>query len=345
MMQDCWQHRTFLTYCLTPFSGIYRIITSLRRLLFRLKIKKTTHFKIPIIIVGNITVGGTGKTPLVIWLANFLKQQGFKPGIVSRGYGGKNVCYPCAVTINSDPQQVGDEAVLIARNTHCPMVVDPNRVRAVTQLLQDHDCNIVISDDGLQHYALGRTIEIAVIDAARGFGNGFCLPAGPLREPVKRLDEVDFVIINGKLEHDNGSIQKRRSAQGALATEPTKEQAEINMLLISADFCQLINSVNTKKSDYFKNQTVHAVAGIGNPQRFFDSLRAMGLTIIEHLFADHYNFQLKDFNFAKPDEWIIMTEKDAVKCQAFADDRYWYLPVRAELPENFGAQLLGKISE
>jgi tetraacyldisaccharide 4'-kinase len=307
-----WASRNFVAYCLTPLSLLYRLIIGLRRFSYRHGLKKITRFKVPVIVVGNITTGGTGKTPLVIWLVDFLKQQGFKPGIVSRGYGGRSLCYPQIVYPNSDPKEVGDEAVLLTRRTQCPMVIDPKRVNAVKKLLQDTNCNIVISDDGLQHYALERDIEIAVIDGERRFDNGFCLPAGPLREPIKRLKEVDFIVSNGKAE-----------------------TSEYQMRLVSEDFLL----------EKFKNKVVHAVAGIGNPQRFFKTLHGLGLMIIEHTFPDHYLFKANDFGFLKENEFVIMTEKDWVKCEAFVDERFLCLPVRAELDKKFGEQLLNKLKQ
>lgn len=316
-----WNSRNFVAYALSPLALLYRGIVTARRYLYGKGIKKITRFAVPVIVVGNITTGGTGKTPLVSWLANFLQQQGFKPGIVSRGYGGKAIDYPQTVQADSDPCQVGDEAILLARSTQCPMVVDPNRVAAVTKLLTDHDCNIVICDDGLQHYALARTLEIAVIDAQRGLGNQFCLPAGPLREPIKRLAEVDFVVFNGG-----------------------NDLTTTNMRLLPQYFCQLNAPTKNTAVENFNNKVVHAVAGIGNPSRFFQTLRNLGLTIIEHPFADHHPFKVNDFNFAQATDVIIMTEKDAVKCESFADERYWYLPVVAELSDGFGAELLAKLN-
>lgn len=307
-----WYRKNLFSYFLLPLSFLYRAITAARKFLYKTKLKKITNFNVPVIIVGNITVGGTGKTPLVIWLANFLKQQGYKPGIVSRGYGGKSAQYPVIVTANSDPKVVGDEPLLIVRNAQCPMVVDPNRVQAVKQLLAGTDCNIVISDDGLQHYALGRDVEIVVVDGERKFGNQFCLPAGPLREPISRLNSVDFVITNG-----------------------------IEQKLMPASFRQVNNPSINQSVNYFKNKTIHAVAGIGNPQRFFNSLRELGLNIIEHPFPDHYFFQSHDVNFG--DEVVVVTEKDAVKCEKFAGDNVWCLAVRAELPEKFKTDLLSKL--
>lgn len=322
MISTIWYTKNIFSYCLLPFSFCYRLIISIRRYLYQCGLKKIHHFKIPIIVVGNITVGGTGKTPLVIWLAKFLQQQGFIPGIVSRGYGGKASHYPFHVKDTSDPKIVGDEAVLLARYTQCPIVIDPNRVAAVKKLLSDTGCNIIISDDGLQHYALGRDIEIAVVDGERYFGNGFCLPAGPLREPVKRLEEVDLVIVNGK-----NCLNKN------------------NLNLIPEVFYQVLNPSITISIAELKNKTLHAVAGIGNPSRFFQTLRALGLTVIEHPFPDHYCFKKTDFNFLKENEWVAMTEKDAVKCEAFADKRFWCLRVKPEVSNEFIQQLTNKIKE
>ncbi|MDF2868209.1 MAG: lipid-A-disaccharide kinase, partial [Gammaproteobacteria bacterium] len=197
-----WYGHNKLVYLLLPFSWLYRLIIALRRYGYKKDIFKSFTASVPVIVVGNITVGGTGKTPLVVALAHFLKQQGYKPGIVSRGYGGQAESYPKFVNANSNPLQVGDEPLLIAKNTHCPVVVDPKRVRAVQTLLYRFACDIVISNDGLQHYALARTIEIAVIDGARRFGNAHCLPAGPLREPITRLRTIDFIVCNGKTQAD-----------------------------------------------------------------------------------------------------------------------------------------------
>ena len=284
-----WYKRGFLCYLLSPLAGLYRIIIFIRKFL-----KTPVKFNVPIIVVGNITVGGTGKTPLVIWLADFLQKKGFKPGIVSRGYGGHSNAYPCLINEHSDVKQVGDEALLISKRTHCPMVVAPNRVAAVQKLLATNKCNIIISDDGLQHYALGRDIEIAVID---DFGNGFCLPAGPLREPKKRLQEVDL-MINVNLEIDN--------------------------------IYNVKNSALNKAISEFTN--VHAVAGIGKPEKFFTMLRRFNLKIIEHPFPDHHIFTPQDLLFTD-DIPILMTEKDAVKCLDFADSKYWCVSVQAKINE------------
>lgn len=304
-----WYQKHWLTYLLLPFSYLYHFIIMIRRICYRFHIKKTTRFQIPIIVVGNITVGGTGKTPLVIALAQYLQQQGFKPGIVSCGYGGQAKHFPVYVTAESDPILVGDEPVLIAHHTQCPIYVAPSRVKAVNQLLKAHACNIIISDDGLQHYALQRDIEIAVIDGERRFGNGFCLPAGPLREPIQRLKRVDFIVCNGEAQ-----------------------AREYTMQLLPGKIYHLQN--RALHFNPLPHQTIHAVVAIGNPSRFFNLLRQLGHTIIEHPFPDHYIFQAKDFDFGE-NAIIIMTEKDAVKCHAFADQRFWCLPVQAQLTQDF----------
>ncbi len=271
-------------------------------------------------MIGNLTVGGSGKTPLLIEIAKFLQKKGWRPGIISRGYGGKATHYPCRVHAKSNPREVGDEPLLIVRHTACPTIVDPKRSRGVKALLGKTNCNIVLSDDGLQHLALGRNIEIVVIDGQRRFGNGFCLPAGPLREPISRLKTVDFIVSKGKACPN-----------------------EFEMKVISGHFYQLIQPENKKNADYFYGKKLHAVAGIGNPEQFFSSLRTLGLTIIEHPFPDHHFFKLRDFNYGK-DAIILMTEKDAVKCEGLVDARLWCLKAKATLDESFYNALLGRIT-
>lgn len=310
-----YRKNSFFGYCFSPLSWFYNLITSLRRFFYCCGLKKVSRFPVPVIVVGNITVGGTGKTPLVGWLVGWLRSQGFKPGIVSRGYGGQATTWPQKVTDSSDPRYVGDEAVILARHTHCPMVVGPNRVAAVKKLLDNYDCNIVISDDGLQHYALGRDIEIAVIDGARRFGNGLCLPAGPLRESIRRLKSVDFVVANGKGNNN-----------------------EYTMSLYCGDIYNIKNPEQFFDLELLNNKTVHALAGIGHPQRFFQQLEAIGFKVISHEFPDHYCYKPSDLDFGD-DLPVIMTAKDAVKCESFANDRCWYLPVEVKMDECFENQL------
>lgn len=319
-MLKIWQKKKFLTYLLWPLSLVYGCFMVLRRKLYQLHLLKINSFSVPVVVVGNITVGGTGKTPIVIALARFLKEKGWRPGIISRGYGGNTQHFPCLVHQNSNAREVGDEPLLIARHTTCPTIIDPNRSRGVKNLLKRSNCNIVISDDGLQHLSLGRNIEIVVVDGERRFGNNFCLPAGPLREPASRLNSVDFVISKGIAQTN-----------------------EFKLSLIPDYFYQLIQTKNKQAKEFFLDKKIHAVAGIGNPDQFFNTLRKLGLKIIEHPFPDHYLFKLRDFNYGD-DAIVIMTEKDAVKCVGFVDARLWCLKTKTELDNNFLNAILNRIT-
>jgi tetraacyldisaccharide 4'-kinase len=325
LIQNIWYAPTPAPLILRPFSAFFSVLAAFRKILYQTGLKKTTNFQQPIIIVGNITVGGSGKTPLVIALANFLQTQGYQPGIISRGYKGKNKTL-LEATAQSNPIQVGDEAILLARQTNCPVVICPNRVRGVSYLLEKKGCNVILSDDGLQHLALGRSIEIAVIDASRGFGNGFLLPAGPLRESTKRLKNVDFCIING------GSPDPKWIAS-----------RQFCMYLIAKDLLNVKNPLRKLDLTALADKKIHAVAAIGHPGNFFQTLKKLGISIIEHPFPDHHLFDQQDFAFLNSDDYVIMTEKDAVKCETFADERYWQLPVSAQLPANFFTIFLGKL--
>lgn len=304
---------------LAPLGYLFHMLAGVRRWLYRAGVLASQRFTVPVIVIGNITVGGTGKTPLVIWMANYLKRQGYRPGIISRGYKGKSREWPLSVSADSDPKIVGDEAALIVRRTHCPMMVGPDRREAVNRLLTENDCDIVISDDGLQHYALRRDIEIVVADGARGFGNGMLLPAGPMREPKSRLKSVDYIVTNG-------------------ATLPDAYP----MYVKGEQLINLKSESDVEKLRSWAGRKVHAVAAIGNPQRFFDLLRYAGLHVIEHPFQDHHGFTLNDLVFDEPLP-VVMTEKDAVKCLKFLDQldagKFWYIPVTAKLPKEFGARL------
>jgi tetraacyldisaccharide 4'-kinase len=315
-LTDIWYADHFIGVWLMPFGFFFSDVVKFRKFLYRIGVLKKHTLPIPVIVVGNITVGGTGKTPLVIWLADFLKSKGYQPGIISRGYGGQAQSWPQGVTIDSDPQQIGDEALLIAKRTDCPMAVGPSRVEAAKLLLSQSACDVILSDDGLQHYALNRTIEIAVIDGSRRFGNGYCLPAGPLREPIERLQTVDLVIVNGDAYEDG----------------------EFSMKLVGD---QLVNCVTGERKNLaeFNQVNCHALAGIGNPQRFFNKLKLAGIILTCHSFPDHYQFQPQDINYRdkKP---VLMTEKDAVKCTLFVEEKHWYLPVNAVLEPLFTERLL-----
>lgn len=305
---------------LWPFSLLYGMTARTRRWLYRQGVLRGEAFEVPVIVVGNITVGGTGKTPLVVRLVDLLREAGYQPGVVSRGYGGQSTQWPCHVTADSDPRQVGDEPVLLARRCRCPVVVDPDRVAAARALLAAYSCNVLLSDDGLQHYRLRRDLEIAVVDGFRRLGNGACLPAGPLREPPSRLREVDFVVGNGAAG-DGEYVMSLRGDKALNLADPWVSSA-------LSGFCR---------------GTVHAVAGIGEPRRFFDHLRHARLRIIEHPFPDHHPFRPEDLRF-QPDLPVLMTEKDAVKCQSFALEESWYVPVDAHLDPEFEEQVLKRLA-
>lgn len=312
-----WDSLNPVAIILLPLSWLFRLVSRLRYRAYHAGLLTRVKLPVPVIVVGNITVGGTGKTPLVIWLARHLQDLGFKPGIISRGYGGQASKWPQPVTPQRDPAMVGDEPVLLASRTGCPVWVGPDRPRTAQMLLGEGDCDILISDDGLQHYALQRDLEIVVVDGNRGLGNGFSLPAGPLRERPDRLGQVDLVIANG-----------------------ASELTENHMMLKPGRLINLANPSIQVGLDYFAGQSVHAMAGIGNPERFFDTLRAAGLQLQAQPFPDHHPFTEADIN---PDDElpVILTEKDAVKCAPFARQRHWYLEVSAE-PDPGSVQQLDK---
>ena len=306
---------------LYPLSLLFRTGVALRRLLYRAGILKTQRLPVPVIVVGNITVGGTGKTPLVLWLAELLLDAGHHPGIITRGYRGSEKLQE--VHASSDPAQAGDEAVLLARRRRGPVFTSRDRVAAGRGLLAAHpDCNVLISDDGMQHYRLARDFEIAVIDGERALGNGLMLPAGPLREPRSRLRNVDAVVYTGE--------QVAHLPRG------------FGMRLAGGMFTNLLNPSVTRAPGEFHGQRLHALAGIGNPQRFFHALSALGLSFRAHPFPDHYAFSRADLEFADADA-VLMTEKDAVKCTAFAQDNWWYLPVEARIDPALGELLLARL--
>lgn len=296
-----WLRSSVPGLLLAPLGWLMLVVVTVRRRLYELGALKAQSMPVPVIVVGNIFIGGTGKTPLVAWLCDQLQRRGHQPGIVLRGYGGRSPNWPHAVFPESDPELFGDEAVLLAQQTRAPVAVGPVRTEAA-ELLLAAGCDVVISDDGLQHYALARDIEIAVVDAVRGLGNGRCLPAGPLREPPTRLQTVDLVIANGK---------------GCSLTPYRFDlQAQPLLPLTQSDLPPPTGG------------PVHAIAGIGNPERFFDELRRLGFQPIEHAFPDHHRFQPDELNF--DDELpILMTSKDAVKIAAFANEHCWVLPVQA----------------
>jgi tetraacyldisaccharide 4'-kinase len=324
MFERHWQRMTAVSVLLYPLSLVFRIVVALRRSAFRASLLRAHRLRVPVIVVGNITVGGTGKTPLVIWIASFLTREGFRPGIVSRGYGSQSNTAR-RVARDSDASSVGDEPLLLARRTDCPVWIGADRVAAAEALLRSHpDCDVIVSDDGLQHYALARDFEIAVIDGARGLGNRLMLPAGPLREPPSRLRSVDAVVVNGS--GDPGT-----PASPALA-----------MKLEGREFHNLLNPGHTVDASHFQDRRIHAVAAIGNPQRFFDHLAALGLHFQAHAFPDHHAYTAQEIAFTHADA-ILMTEKDAVKCAGFAAETHWFLRVDAVPHPNLSALLLQKL--
>jgi len=320
-LQDAWYQEMYISSALMPISMLYDDYMRFRRFLYNKGILTKTKCSVPIIIVGNITVGGTGKTPLVLFLARLLRQQGFKPGIISRGYGGLADSWPQWVDNNSQASAVGDEAILMARRSDCPIAVGPKRAEAAQMLLDKTDCDVIISDDGLQHYALERDIEIAVIDGERRFGNGYALPCGPLREPIARLQEVDLIVVNGQ----------------------ASEEGELTLTVEGDRAVNMVTNAEQALSDLTQT-AVHAVAGIGHPQRFFDLLSQQGIEIDPHAFEDHHHFQPKDINF-NDDKPVLMTEKDAVKCFDFATEKHWYVPVQAQPEQAFVDKFITLIDE
>lgn len=318
-LEKQWYRQGLWQLVLLPFSALFWLLSASRRVAFRYGLMASRSLPVPVIVVGNITVGGSGKTPLVLWLAQFLRKQGYRPGIVSRGYGSSAV-EACPVDPVDDPALKGDEPVLLARKSACPVWVGRNRAAVGRALLAAHpDCNVILCDDGLQHYRLRRNVEIAVVDGQRRFGNGRLLPAGPLREGMWRLSRVDAVVVNGGNALEGLAAQYQMHLNGERLTN--------------------LRSGETRPAADLAGLKLHALAGIGHPQRFFDHLHGLGLDFVTHVFPDHHVYLPGDLDW--PDaEALLMTEKDAVKCAAFADNRYWVLPVTAEMDPQFGPKIL-----
>ncbi len=310
-LQKIWYPRSFLTankttfwlkiifVFLLPLSCLYGLVMLLRRYCYRLGIFNSHKLAVPVMVVGNLTVGGTGKTPYVIYLAQQLVAKGKHPGIICRGYKGQASEWPQCVSAVTDPNLVGDEAVLLAQKTQLPVCAGANRVKSAQKLIDEKQCDIIISDDGLAHYALARDVEIIIIDGERQFGNGWLLPAGPLRETKSRLKNVNQVLVNGK-----------------------------DFILKPTQIFKLNEPQRIIAASELQHKTVHAVCAIGNPQRFFNTLRELNIEFIPHVYPDHYTFSQADMDF---NDIVIMTEKDAVKCQAFADDRHVCVRVDVEM--------------
>lgn len=308
---------TRLTLALKPLSWLFGLVVWLRRLLYQGGFLSVYALRVPVIVVGNISVGGTGKTPTVVALALYLKSQGFKVGIISRGVGGLSGRTPLRVYPYTEASLAGDEAVLIAQQTGCPMVVCRSRVLAAHYLLKNEDCDVVISDDGLQHYRLKADIKIALVDQARRYGNECLLPAGPLREPVSRLAAFDFALTTGK----SGDI-----------------------ILKPLHWCSLRQPMQTLALTAFAGQKANVLAGISNPQAFFETVSSLGVQGHYHPFKDHYAYRAQDLVFVPPLP-VLMTHKDAVKCAAFILPDAWYLSQTAILPESFQQAVIQKLKE
>ncbi|QFY90474.1 tetraacyldisaccharide 4'-kinase [Magnetovirga frankeli] len=306
-----WQDLNPVALSLLPLAGLFFLLLKLRRGLYRRGWLNSVRLPVPVLVVGNIRVGGSGKSPLVAALALALKARGWRPGIIARGYGGRARQWPQAVHAGSDPGLLGDEPVMLAQLTGCPLWVGPDRVAAAQALLAENDCDLILSDDGLQHYRLRRDLEIALIDGQRRHGNGLLLPAGPLREPLSRLDQVDWRLTKG------------RAGPGEMALE-----------LGLGDAVGLSDPQRRRPLGQWVGQSVHALAGIAHPESFFGLLRRQGLRPITHPFADHHAFKAADIRF-DDDKPVLMTHKDAVKCQGLADQRHWYVPLQARLPAAF----------
>ncbi len=312
----------YLVPLLLPLTGLFYLLSSARRLAFRLGLMKSYKVSKPVIVVGNIGTGGNGKTPVVLHLVELAKSLGLKPGVISRGYGGKADIYPYLLDNSSTTNQAGDEPILIYQRCHVPVVVGADRV-ANAQLLLEQGCNIIISDDGLQHYRLKRDLDIIVIDGKRLFGNGLLLPAGPLREGTWRLQQADMLIYNGSKPEKPALINNH---------------ASLLMKLAASEVIQINTGKKLSLSTFLTQwHSVNAIAGIGDPQRFFDTLQTLGFQLMKQQgFIDHKDFTIDDFNqfnHFKVTLPLLMTEKDAVKCRPFAQDNWWYLPVDALFSE------------
>lgn len=348
-----WCKTTWQTRLLKPISLVVCKVARNRWLRFKQRrqsaVRDTSLLKV--CVVGNIVIGGSGKTPFIIWLVRRLKQQGIKVGIVSRGYGGKSRVWPQAVTADSDPKLVGDEPVLLAKTLAVPVAVSPKRQQAVEFLSSTTDCDWLISDDGLQHYPMDRQLELVVIDSQRLFGNRLCLPAGPLREPLEKLSEVDARILNGE---DHGNDFQTVLDQHEISPKP-----EGRMLLQPVCLRNLLDPDRTLPVNILAKSRIHAIAGIGNPQRFFQSLRDLGAEVKARAFADHFDYQAKDLqdylsdslqreNENSLENALIMTEKDAVKCSPIAKhyqaENWWYLEISPQVDESILDLIIKKMS-
>lgn len=320
MIERIWSGSSLVYLLLLPLSWLYGLVSGLIRLSYRCGLRKSWRAPVPVVVVGNLTAGGNGKTPTVIWLVEQLQQRGYRVGVVSRGYGGKAASYPLVLDEHTTTQQAGDEPVLIYQRTGAPVAISPKRAEAVQALLHQQKLDVVITDDGLQHYALQRDFELVVIDGVRRFGNGWWLPAGPMRERASRLNSVNARIANGGVAQA-GEIAMRLQAREAvnIASGARRPAAELPHVV--------------------------AMAGIGHPPRFFATLEKLGVDVEKEVaFADHQEYQQPQLAaLASSEQTLLMTEKDAVKCRIFAQPNWWYLPVDAVLPPDQAESLLQSI--
>lgn len=310
--QRIWKDRNPLAYGLWPVSLFYSTAVELRRLGYRSGLLAVENLNFPTIVIGNLTVGGTGKTPLTIWAVNFLRERGYSPGVISRGYGRRDPGQARMVTEESMPEEVADEPLLIMRQTNAPVAVANNRSDAIRLLMRESSCDIVISDDGLQHLAITSDLKVLLIDGQERFGNKFCLPAGPLRESSRRADDFDLVVVNGQGRAD-----------------------EYSMECSFTEAVNLLDRSQTRPMDSFAGDRVTAVAGIRHPDRFFGMLKQQGIESVNHSFPDHHDFIPSEFEKVSADRPILMTEKDAVKCERFAGPDWWYVGLEAKPDASF----------
>lgn len=318
---------------LTPLSWLYQAVAEARR---RKAVEAHTQkLSVPVVVVGNITAGGTGKSPLTAWLVGAIQAAGWRPVVLSRGYGGNSSDYPLLVTEDTLPSLAGDEPVMLAQATGVPVVVDPDRRRGAAYALNHALGDVLISDDGLQHYRLPRDIELSVFDGSRGVGNGALIPVGPLREPVNRLDTVDFVIVNGATTADD---------EGRVPPEALSGIKHPQMYAMDLQPTRLVNlkTGETRSPESLHGQKIRSIAGIGNPTRFFDTLKALGAKQIAVPFPDHHRFRPEDLG-TESGHLLVMTAKDGVKCRSFAPDNAWVLYVEAKLPRAFSESVLEKL--
>ncbi|MNZ29476.1 Tetraacyldisaccharide 4'-kinase [compost metagenome] len=305
---DAWYKGHPALTLLRPLEWLYRAVAQRKRAAYLAGQAGSWRAPVPVIVVGNITVGGTGKTPMILWLIEHCRARGLKVGVVSRGYGAKPPHYPWRVRAEQQATEAGDEPLMIVQRCGVPLMIDPDRPRAVQALLAEEPLDLILCDDGLQHYRLARDLELVLVDAARGLGNGRCLPAGPLREPAERLVAVDAVLHNGAVSDPEGAF---------------------SFVLRPSALVNLASGQVRPVEHFAPGQTVHALAGIGNPQRFFATLEALHWRPIPHVFPDHAAYSAGQLQFSPPLP-LLMTEKDAVKCRAFAAPDWWYLAVDAQ---------------